>query len=281
MAMSAQLASAAYALGAVCTWGVSDFLGGYTARRFQAFFLAALGHVSGTAMMVTLALVSGEPFPAHSQLLWACAAGVAGGISLAFFYRALSQGNMGIAAPVAAILSAGIPTVFALIHEGFPGLVPCAGFALALAGIWLVSRPEGGGRPKGLALAITAGLGFALFYIFIKKTGSGNALWIAAVARAASFAVTGTITLAGKRFSPTYPAGYWIGLLAGCIDVSGTYSFVRASQMGRLDATVVLSSLYPVITVLMARIFLHEHFTRWKTIGILAALAAIPMIARG
>jgi drug/metabolite transporter (DMT)-like permease len=279
--MSAQIASAAYALGAVCTWGVSDFLGGYAARRFQAFFLAALGHLSGTVMMVAIALVAGEPFPARPQLLWACAAGVAGGISLAFFYRSLSQGNMGISAPVAAILSAGIPTIFALAHEGFPGVVPCVGFALALAGIWLVSRPEGGGRPKGLALAIAAGLGFALFFIFIKRAGDGNALWIAAVARAASFAVTGAITLAGRRFSPSYTAGFGLGLIAGCIDVSGTFFFVRASQTGRLDTAVVLSSLYPAITVVLARLFLHERFTRWKTIGVLAALAAIPMIARG
>src|SRR6476469_9941558 len=116
MALAGQVASASYALGAVCTWGVSDFLGGYTARRFQAFFLAAIGHVSGTIMMVAIALASREPFPQQPQLLWACAAGIAGGISLAFFYSALSQGDMGIAAPVAAILSAGIPTVFALIH---------------------------------------------------------------------------------------------------------------------------------------------------------------------
>ena len=281
MAISPHIASASYALGAVCTWGISDFVGGYTARRFQEFFLAALGHFSGTIMMVAIALAAHEPFPPRSQLQWACAAGIAGGISLAFFYRSLSHGNMGVAAPVAAVLSAGIPTVFALIHEGFPGVVPCVGFALALVGIWLVSRPEGQGRPKGLALAIAAGLGFALFYIFIKQTGGGNALWIAAVARAASFTVTATITLAGKRFSPSYPAGFALGLVAGCIDVSGTFCFVRATQMGRLDTTVVLSSLYPAITVVMARIFLHEHFTHWKTIGILAALAAIPMIARG
>src|SRR5438552_7458541 len=119
MAISAQLSSASYSLGAVCTWGVSDFLGGYTARRFQAFFLAALGHLSGTVMMVTVALAAHEPFPARTQLPWAGAAGVAGGISLAFFYRALSQGNMGISAPVAAILRAGITTVFALAHDGF------------------------------------------------------------------------------------------------------------------------------------------------------------------
>jgi drug/metabolite transporter (DMT)-like permease len=273
--------SAAYALGSVLTWGTSDFLGGYTARRFQAFFLAALGHLSGTVMMVGIALATHEPFPPPSHLRWASAAGVAGGVSLALFYRALSQGNMGVAAPVAAVLSAGIPTVFAILHEGFPGWLPLGGFALALAGIWLVSRPEHGSRPTGLALAVAAGIGFALFYIFIKKSGSGDALWIAAVARGASLAVTGTITLVGRRFAPTYPAGFWLGLIAGCIDVSGTAFFVRASQTGRLDTAVVLSSLYPAVTVLLARIFLHERFTRWKTVGMLAALASIPMIAKG
>lgn len=280
MAMTGQFASSAYALGAVCTWGVSDFLGGYTARRFHAFFLAALGHMSGTLLMVGIALATKEPFPPQSHLIWAAAAGVAGGISLALFYRALSQGNMGIAAPVTAVLSAGIPTIFGILHEGFPGYVPSAGFGLALLGIWLVSRPEEKIRPQGLGLAIAAGVGFALFFIFIKKTGSGNAFWIAGVARTASFAVTGTITVLGRRFSPFYPAGVWLGLLAGCIDVSGTAFFVRASQTGRLDTAVVLSSLYPAITVLLARFFLHEKLTRWKTIGMLAALAAVPMIAK-
>jgi drug/metabolite transporter (DMT)-like permease len=41
----------------------------------------------------------------------------------------------------------------------------------------------------------------------------------------------------------------------------------------------VLSSLYPAITVLLARFILKEHFTRWKTLGLLAALLAVPMIA--
>jgi drug/metabolite transporter (DMT)-like permease len=280
MLLTPQLASASYALGAVCTWGVSDFLGGYTARRFQAFFLAAIGHISGTVLMVAIAVSAHEAIPQTSHLVWAAAAGVAGGIALGLFYGALSQGNMGIAAPVAALLSAGIPTIIGIVHDGFPGYVPCAGFALALVGIWMVSRVEGDARPKGLLPAIAAGVGFALFYIFIKKTGSGDAFWIAAVARAASFMVTGSITLAGRRFAPFYAGGVWLGLLAGCIDVSGTAFFVRASQTGRLDTVVVLSSLYPAITVLLARIFLHEKFTRWKTVGMLAALAAIPMIAR-
>jgi len=67
--------------------------------------------------------------------------------------------------------------------------------------------------------------------------------------------------------------------VAGCFDITGSALFVRAAQMGRLDAAVVLSSLYPAITVVLARIFLHEHFSRSKTIGMLAALAAVPLVA--
>src|SRR5689334_1849542 len=195
--------------------------------------------------MIAVAWGEGSPFPSGPRLIWACAAGAVAGVSLALFYRALSHGNMGIAAPVTAVLSAGIPTIYGILGEGFPGYSPVAGFGLALIGIWLVSRPDKSGSQKGLGTALIAGAGFALFFIFIKKTGAGDALWIAAIARAASFAVTGTATVAGRKFAPVYRAGFLLGIAAGCIDVIGTVLFVRASQSGRLDTAVVLSSLYP------------------------------------
>jgi drug/metabolite transporter (DMT)-like permease len=281
MPAPAQLSSAIYALGAVGCWGVSDFLGGHTAKRFNSFFLAALGHLGGTIMVATLALSQHETLPPFSHIRWAMAAGAAGGVALAFFYRALAQGNMGIAAPVSAVLGAAIPTAFGIFTEGSPGTLPIAGFILAVAGIWLVSRTEDGARPKGMALALISGLGFALFFIFIKQAGSGAALWIAAGSRGSSLIVTSVITLLGRKFRPSYLSGYGLGLLAGCLDVSGTVLFIRASQIGRLDTAVVLTSLYPVITVLLARMILKEHFTRWKTIGMVAALAAVPLIAHG
>jgi drug/metabolite transporter (DMT)-like permease len=281
MPAPAQLASTFYALGAVCSWGISDFVGGYTARRFHSFFLAALGHFSGTTLMACLALVTHQPFPPFSNLRWAMAAGACGGVALALFYRALSQGNMGLAAPVSAVIGAALPTAFGMFTEGFPRKLAIAGFALALVGIWLVSRPEDGRRPKGVSLAMIAGLGFAFFFIFIRQAGHGAALWIAAVSRASSLLVSGTITLVGKKFWPSYPLGFALGLFAGCTDVTGTVLFVRASQTGRLDTAVVLSSLYPALTVLLARFLLKEHFTRWKTVGMIAALASVVLIARG
>lgn len=278
--MTAQFTSVAYALAAAGSWGISDFVGGYTARRFDAFFLAALGHLSGTLLMVGVALALHGPLPHGPQLGWVLAAGVMGGVSLGAFYEALSHGSMGIAAPVTAVLSAGIPTVYGLSLQGSPGVVTLAGFALALIGIYLISRPEGGMRPRGVGLALLSGVGFALFFIFISKAGAANALWVAAIARAASFAVTGAITLLGWRFTPLYRAGILLGIGAGCIDVTGTFLFVRATQTGRLDSAVVSSSLYPAVTVLLAWWLLRERFTPWKAVGVLAALAAIPMIAR-
>jgi drug/metabolite transporter (DMT)-like permease len=276
-----QLSSTMYALGAVGSWGISDFVGGYTARRFQPFFLAALGHLSGTTMVVCLALATHETFPPLLHLRWAAAAGACGGVSLALFYRALSQGNMGLAAPVSAVMGAALPTVFGMFTESFPGFVPIAGFVLAIIGIWLISRPEGDSRPKGVALALIAGFGFALFFIFVRQAGNGAALWIAAASRGSSLVATGAITILGRKFTPTYPLGFALGIFAGCMDVTGTVMFIRASQTGRLDTAVILSSLYPAVTVLLARFLLKEHFTRWKTVGMIAALTAVVMIAHG
>src|SRR5207245_7640966 len=164
--------------------------------------------------------------------------------------RALEQGNMGLAGPVSTVIGAAIPAVFSFWVEGFPKPLAIAGFALALIGIWLISRPEHAGRPQGLGLAAIAGLGFAGFYIFMKEAGNGAALWLAACSRGTSLLVTAIITVAGRKFSPFYAKGAVIGALAGCLDVSGTVMFVRAAQTGRLDATVGPTSIHSVMTML-------------------------------
>ena len=166
-----------------------------------------------------------------------------------------------------------------MLTQGLPGKVQIAGFIFAGLGIWLISRSGKDGPPKGMKLAVIAGVGFAGFYIFAKQAGTGSALWLAASSRFGALVATGTWTLTTKSFHPAKPSSLHLGAIAGVIDVGGTVFFFRALQTGRMDATVVLSSLYPVVTVLLAGIILKEHFTRWKTVGILAALAAVPLIA--
>ena len=281
MLVPPQLTSSTYALGTVCCWGVSDFIGGYTAKRFQPFFLACIGHFAGTVYVGLLAYASHQPLPPMSHMGWAGFGGACGGFALGLFYRALSQGSMGLAAPVSAVLSAAIPAIFAIFTRGTPRPLAVLGFAFALVGIWLISRPEDGSRAHGLGLALIAGVGFAMFYISMDRAGSGAALWLSTASRSSALLVTAIVTVTGRKFSPTYPTGFGLGLLAGCIDVSGTVLFIRAAQTGRLDTAVILSSLYPTITVLLARILLKEHFTRWKALGVAAALTAVPLIAAG
>lgn len=271
---------ATYSLTAMGTWGISDFIGGVGSRRTNAFLFAAIGHVAAMSLMGVSALLARAPFPGRANLLWALLAGSVGGVSLALFYRALASGKMGLAAPVAAVLSAAIPALVTAFTEGFPGHRRLLGFVLAAIGVWLISRTEDSpSRPQGLGLAVIAGCGFAGFYLCIHQTGSASALWIAVISRGASLLVTLAMVLAGGslRALPAPVLGF--AILAGCLDISGSALFVRAQQAGRLDVAVVLSSLYPAITVLLARIFLQEHFSRARTVGMLATLLSVPMIA--
>ena len=280
MPIPAQYIPAAYSLTAMGMWGISDFAGGVGARRTNAFLFTAIVHTSGICLMGTVSLLAHAPFPPGSGVLWAMLAGSVGGISLALFYRALASGKMGLIAPVAAVLGAGIPTVVTAITEGAPTIRQVLGFGFAVIGVWLISRSEGDfKRPEGLGLAIIAGCGFGGFYLCVHQAGAASALWIATISRCASLVVTFAMVLVGKNIRAVAAPVLLIAIMDGCLDIGGSALFVRAQQLGRLDVAVVLSSLYPAITVLLARVFLHEHFSRSRTVGVLAALVAVPMIA--
>ncbi len=279
MAIAGEFVPTTFSLAAVFAWGTSDFLGGYAARRANAFLLTTIAHMSGLVLMLVLAPVTHAQFPSESSIMWAVAGGMSGGGALALFYRALATGRMGLTAPVAAVLGAAIPTIFAMTTEGMPSAVHITGFVLAAMGIWLISRTEDGSGAEGIGLAVIAGVGFAGFYLCISQAKDGSALWLAVFSRTGALAVTGSIVLLQRNFRAITRSGVLWGMLAGCLDVSGTALFIRATQTGRLDSAVVLTSLYPAVTVLLARVVLHEHFTRWKAVGMFAALLAVPMIA--
>jgi drug/metabolite transporter (DMT)-like permease len=300
MPAASQFAPAACSVAAVFIWGTSDFTGGYASRRANAFVFTAFSHLCALVLMVALALAQHAPFPSRTSILWALLAGGIGGFSLAIFYRALAEGKMGLTAPIAALLGAAIPTLADIAMEGAPHLWTFVGFALALVSIWLITRAEPvkeaaeesdeeqvddeektGLPPKGVAVAALAGVGFAAFYLCIRQAGAGSPLWIAAVSRAASFIVTAVAVLVTKAPLRLDLPRAAMATVAGSFDVTGSALFIYASQHGRLDEAVVISSLYPAVTVILARLILKEHFSRWRFIGLLAALAAVPMIAAG
>jgi drug/metabolite transporter (DMT)-like permease len=213
------------------------------------------------------------------DLLQSLVAGIAGGLALAILYASLSSGKMGLAAAVAGVLSAAIPAVATMFREGSPGAPRLIGFALATLGVWLISRSDDKTERRVLGMAILAGCGFAAYALAIRQAGPGSAMWIEVHSRAAALFVTAAITVYGRKLGDFRRSANLWGVAVGLVDVSGSVAFVRATQLGRLDTVVVLASLHPAVTVLLAMVLLKEKLTPWKAVGVCAALIAVPLIA--
>jgi drug/metabolite transporter (DMT)-like permease len=281
-----QFAPALYSVGAVFLWGAADFTGGYAVRRANTFVLTAFSHLCAFGVMLAIAYAQNGPLPDRASVVWAITAGAVGGFSLAIFYRALASGHMGLAAPVAALLGAAIPTLVGIALEGAPSRWSILGFSLAIVALWLITRPEPSGendatgRPKGVVAAALAGVGFAGFYLCIHQA-NGSPTWVAAISRIGSLTATSVAVFATRAPLQLDRSVTILGAVAGSLDITASALFIFASQHGRLDEAVVITSLYPAVTVLLARIVLKEHFSRWKFVGLLTALAAVPLIAAG
>ncbi|HEV2114232.1 MAG TPA: DMT family transporter [Terriglobales bacterium] len=277
---SSDLIAAGLGISSATTWGIGDFAGGLAAKKANVFGVVSLAYFLGFLLMLAGALVSGEHLASANSLSWALAAGVVGGLALSAFYQGLAIGEMGIVAPIAAVLTAALPVLFAAWREGMPAKIHLVGFALAVASLWLVSKTEGtSGRPKGLSLALISGLGFGAYLIFIRMAGNTNLFWPLAVARAGSSFSAAAFAVCSGGFA--LPRGRSLGLsaLAGLFDVSGITLFVIATRYGRLDVTAVLASLYPAITVILAHLILKEELKPHQRWGMMAALVSVVLIA--
>lgn len=281
---TAQIGPAAYSVAALLLWGTSDFAGGYGSRRANAFVLTAFSHLCALGLMTAIAFAQHGAFPSRAGMVWAVVAGAVGGFSLAVFYRALAQGQMGLTAPISALLGAAIPTLVDIAVEGRPSAWTMGGFVLAIVAIWLITRPEAGsagsGQLRGAITAALAGVGFATFYLCIHQA-DGAPAWVAAVSRVGSLTATAVAVGAMRAPLGLERKAVGLGIVAGFFDITASALFIEASQHGRLDEAVVITSLYPAVTVLWARFVLKEHFSRWRLVGLLAALAAVPLIAGG
>ena len=274
------LSTVGFALAASLSWGAGDFSGGFATRRAQVLSVVVGAYAVGLIMLIALALVRSEPFPTTLDLMWGSVAGLAGAVGLVAFYQALAVGRMGIIAPIAAMLSAALPVLFGAFFEGLPRPLQLIGFVLALIAVGLISGlGVVKGRPKGLGLALLAGLGFGSFFILISRVSNGAVFWPLAAARLSSLLFLLAVVLIRRQKVLPEKSVWPVVFLAGALDVAGNVFFVLATHAGRLDVAAILSSLYPAVTVLLATIILKERVTRLQAIGIFVALVAIPLIS--
>ncbi len=194
-------------------------------------------------------------------------------------YTALSSGHMGIVAPISAVIAAIVPIVAGALLEGLPDAIQLAGFAVALAAVWLLS--SGGGNSvsgRELRLALLAGLGFGFYFVLIDRADPASSFWNLTFARSFAAIMLLALMLAIRHPLLPPPDVLPLNILNGSLDAGGNLFFVLAAQAGRLDVASVLASLYPGATVALAWLVLGERLSRPQALGVAAALVAIVLI---
>ena len=278
-------------LAAAVLYGSGDFLGGLAARR--AHVLAVLTLAEGTGAVVALAAAAMSPGPPSlAGLAWGIGAGLVGGLGLIIFYVGLAAGPMSVVAPVSGLVSTVLPVAVALAGGERPGAGVYAGALLCLVadragqlgrrrtGPARPARPAGRAGP--LPTASASGASFGLFFLLIRNAGQSGELWPVAAGRIGELAVVLTAAAVLRRGLRPRGADGWLLLAAagaGVIDVVANICYVAATRTGMFGLAVVLASLYPGVTVLLARVVLGERLRWVQRAGLGLAAIGILLVA--
>ena len=267
-------------------WGTADFLGGTAAKRLASAVVVGTSQAIALLALLPLTLLLGSR-PEH---LWAgLVAGAVGLVALGAFYAALADGTMGVVAPVAS-LGALLPVAFGLARGESPAMLQVAGIGLVIAGVVLAGGPElsGEGSARPLLLAGVAAVGFGLVAVLVaqgSKGGSGAVLTTLLAMRLTSVGLM-VLVLAvavARRSFRTSLATADLPLLAaiGLGDVGANACFAVASRSGLLSVVSVLASLYPVVTLVLARQVHTERLRPVQVAGAVGTLAGVALLAVG
>ncbi len=290
-------------------WGSADFVGGLLSRRIRPVVVVAVSQ--GLAFLVLLVWVTvigawGDP---HGYLPWAAAAGVVGPLSLTAFYGALSMGTMGVVAPIA---SSGVlvPVLIGLVSGDRPSVLQYVGIGLAIVGVILASGPElrpargedGPGpttaQARAVVLAVVAAIGFGFVLWFVAKAGHYSVPMTIVAQRGVSTLTMGVVLLLiavrqsarPPHLEPEVMRDRHTSLrtrdlpvlgAVGLGDALANAAFAQASTGGLLSIVSVLGSLYPVATLVLARVFLKERLLSIQLKGVSVALLGIILIGVG
>jgi drug/metabolite transporter (DMT)-like permease len=277
-------------LAAALLYGGGDFLGGMAARRTHVLTVLMLAETAGAT--VALAAAAMSPGPARpAGLAWGVSAGLVGGLGLIIFYTGLATGPMSVVAPVSGLVSTVLPVGVALAGGERPGVGVYAGALICLAAIVLASsagdtsatrRPGRRGPGRAIAYGMASGASFGLFFLLIRNAGQSGELWPVAAGRIGELAaVLAAAAAAGRRPRPR-PADRWLLLAAagaGVIDVMANICYVAATRTGAFGLAVVLASLYPGVTVLLARLVIGERLRWIQQAGLGLAAIGILLVA--
>lgn len=273
--------SIALALGASLTWGFADFFGPLKGRTLGALRVLVYVQLGGLVAIALIVAVRGKG-PADAAVLFAIPAAVSGTLGLYAYYRGMAVGAMSIVAPIAGI-SAAVPVAFGIATGDRPSIWQWLGIGAALAGVFLASREPGRGAKvaAGVGLALLAAIGFGGYFPPMHEAGNADFWWASLIFRMTSASVILSVAAVRRPSLAMAPVQVSLVALIGVGDMLGNLLFAAASTSGLVSITSVLASLYPIVTVVLARVLLKERVARVQEAGIALTLAGVALISAG
>jgi drug/metabolite transporter (DMT)-like permease len=279
------LSAVLLALSASLIWGFADFGAGAATRRLPVFVVAAVSQTAGLLVVAAIVLASAHAAPSRRQFAWAVFAGVVGVVGLSFFYRALAMGTMGVIGPITAT-AAIVPVAYGLGRGERPSTLQGIGVGLAVVGVIAASfePPQDGRRRQigvGVGFALAAAFAFGWSLVGLSRAAPGGVAWATLTMRAAAVPIAVLLAFTLKHHAPVLPRGWLLLIGVGIADVGATLLYAEATRKGLLSVVGVLSSLYPIVIVVLARVLLAERIARPQLAGVAVALAGVALISAG
>jgi uncharacterized membrane protein len=264
-------------------FGVSDFVAGVGGRRTSVGAVLVAGQPFALlATLLALALFHGSR-PTARSLAWGAVSGLGSAFGTIALYRGLAMGQMSIVAPLSGVLAALIPALVGLGLGERMSPVEAVGITLAIPAILLVSaqhRSESA-RSAGVIEGLAAGAAFGLFFVALDRGGTGAGAWplVASQLVAVSIVIPVGLRMSGRDGGRRAAVPY--GAMAGLTGGAASLFFLAATGTGELAVAAVLTSLYPAVTIIFARLMLDERWSRMQVAGLLMAGAAVALISAG
>ena len=268
----------ALSLLAAVGYGASDFLGGVAGRRGPVAMVAFIGQILALLTALVGLLIFHWSGPAPASLAWGAVSGLGSGVGMLALYRGLAIGEMTVVATLAAVLTALIPVGVGLALGNRPAPSQLAGMVVAIPAIALVSWQSGGrvARGPGVREAALAGVCFAVLFIALDRAGTSSGTWPLIAGQLVSLVIiSAAAARSGARgWRTVAPLAAGAGLLGGAANIM----FLMATGLSQLALVAVISSLYPAVTVLLARFGLGERWNRLQRAGLVVAAMAVVLI---
>lgn len=268
----------AIAFGAIAIFAKTAYSAGSDpiSVLFFRFSIASL-------VMVPLMISRNIPFPRGRTLIGLSLMGGIGYVGMSFcFFTALTMASAGLVA-ILLYLYPAIVTILSsiLFKESIKGLKILA-LILALAGTILTIGLSGGGRPLGIALAITAPFIYSAYILAGSKlTKQAGVLWTSTVVILSASIVFGLLVLIEGLTLPRTLTGWGsvlaIALVSTVIAVN-TF-FAGLERVGPTNASI-LSTFEPATTVILAFLFLGEEIGLIRVMGGILILVAVILLAK-